>query len=647
MSKFNSIFATKEFLEKVFEASEDGTAIVDTLGNILTVNPAFANTYGYSKEELENMHISQLACEEDLGEGFLEKHSLQLNEKGGIKLEEVINLKKDRSKIFVEISYTLLKDENGDYFCGLVIARDISERKRLEKDLRESEDKYRNLFENANEGVIIADKNNRIITLNKRAEGILGYSQGEIIGKSATILMPVRYQKTEESAMQRTFTTGQTGTYGKTFEIEMVRKDGTEVPVEATFSVVKRGDDFTFTLIIRDISERKQLEARLIQSERLNALGEMASGVAHDFNNLLATILGRVQLLNFKFGSYQGQERRTSTKYLVEGLTIIEKAATAGAEVVRRVQEFTNVAADTQNLHEIHINDLIKDVIEYMKLHWKGKADARGETVDIVSHLAPTLPPVAGNPSELSEVMTNIMKNSLEAMPDGGTLSLDTSLDDGLVVLSISDTGQGIPKEVRGRIFDPFFTTKGPQRMGLGMSVSYGIIKRHHGDITVQSEEGKGTSVIIKLPVAHNMGGKKQATALPRKEKKARVLVIDDEEEIRKLLCELLETVGHDVAAASDGEEGLKLFQDGPFDLVFTDLGMPGISGWEVAQEVKRLNSRTPVILVTGWGIQVDAEKKNMHGIDYVISKPFNIDQVTSLVQEELLKTSRDKQATG
>jgi len=264
-----------------------------------------------------------------------------------------------------------------------------------------------------------------------------------------------------------------------------------------------------------------------------------------------------------------------------------------------------------------------------------------------VSHLAPTLPPVAGNPSELSEVMTNIMKNSLEAMPDGGTLSLDTSLDDGLVVLSISDTGQGIPKEVRGRIFDPFFTTKGPQRMGLGMSVSYGIIKRHHGDITVQSEEGKGTSVIIKLPVAHHTREKKQATALPRKEKKARVLVIDDEEEIRKLLCELLETVGHDVTVASDGEEGLKLFQDGPFDLVFTDLGMPGISGWEVAQEVKRLNSLTPIILITGWGIQVDDEKKNMHGIDYVISKPFNIDQVTSLVQEELLKTSRDKQATG
>jgi len=640
MGKVNSAFDTKEFLEKIFENSEDGIAIVDKAGNFLGVNPAFANIYGYSEKELKNMHISQLANKEELSDKFLEKHLIRLHEKGGVKFEELTNLKKGGTKIFVETSYTFLKDDDGNYSCGLIITRDISNRKGLERELKESEEKYRNLFDTANDGVLIADKNNKIISINKRAGEMLGYIQEELIGKPATIIMPARYQKVDENAMKRVHSTGQSFTVGKTYEIEMVRKDGMEIPVEATYSVSKIGDNFTFTMIFRDISERKNLEARLIQSERLHALGDMASGIAHDFNNLLATILGRVQLLKFKIGSYQENDRRISTKYLLEGLEIIEKAATDGAGVVKRVQEFTRIKTDTQNFCEININELVKDVIEYSRPQLKEVAEIAGKEIDIVKHFSKTLPPARGNPSELREVLINIIKNSIDAMPQGGTISINTSQENGHIVLSITDTGCGIPRSIKGKIFEPFFTTKGPKRMGLGMSVSYGIIKRHQGDITVKSEEGKGTCTTIQLPIAKETGGKKgTATQPPAEEKKARILVIDDEAGIRKLLSELLETAGHDVTVASDGEEGLKLFKDGFFDMVFTDLGMPGISGWEVAKQIKELNAQIPVTLITGWGIQVDEEKKRIHRVDFIINKPFNIDEVVSLVREGMLKT--------
>jgi CheY-like chemotaxis protein len=197
-----------------------------------------------------------------------------------------------------------------------------------------------------------------------------------------------------------------------------------------------------------------------------------------------------------------------------------------------------------------------------------------------------------------------------------------------------------MPQTIKQRVFEPFFTTKGPKRSGLGMSVSYGIIKRHRGEITVKSEEGRGTCITIKIPVVQEMGTiRETAPPLPPEEKKARILVIDDEEGVRKLLHELLETAGHDVAVASDGQEGLNLFRGRTFDMVFTDLGMPGISGWEVAKQIKELNADVVVTLITGWGIQVDEKKKKSFGVDFIISKPFNIDQVTSLVQEGIIKT--------
>jgi CheY-like chemotaxis protein len=207
------------------------------------------------------------------------------------------------------------------------------------------------------------------------------------------------------------------------------------------------------------------------------------------------------------------------------------------------------------------------------------------------------------------------------------------------VELRITDTGIGMTEEVKKRIFDPFFTTKGVTSSGLGMSVSYGIIKRHGGEILVESEPGKGTAFILHLPIGY---GEEVTETKERAEKPlgtirhARILVIDDEEAVRDILSRMLRTKGHQVEVAGDGDEGIERFKKQPFDLVFTDLGMPKMSGWDVGKTLKELDHKIPVIMITGWGMELDRGKMNENGIDLIISKPFNFDQVTHLIFEAL-----------
>jgi CheY-like chemotaxis protein len=243
-----------------------------------------------------------------------------------------------------------------------------------------------------------------------------------------------------------------------------------------------------------------------------------------------------------------------------------------------------------------------------------------------------------GNPSELREVLTNIIFNAVDAMPEGGKLTIATQPQaEGWVEVRIADTGIGMTEEVKKRIFDPFFTTKGVTNSGLGMSVSYGIIKRHGGEILIESELGKGTTFIIHLPTGYGEEETAVKEVTPIKEsRQARILVIDDEDSVRDILSRMLKTKGHQVVVASNGEEGIEQFRSQPFDLVFTDLGMPKISGWEVGKTIKGINPKIPIAMITGWGMELDREKMSESGIDLIVSKPFNFDQVIHLVSEAM-----------
>jgi CheY-like chemotaxis protein len=208
-------------------------------------------------------------------------------------------------------------------------------------------------------------------------------------------------------------------------------------------------------------------------------------------------------------------------------------------------------------------------------------------------------------------------------------------------VISIEDTGSGIPKNTKARIFDPFFTSKGVQSTGLGLSVSYGIINRHHGTISVDSVEGEGTTFTIKFPITKQTGKgevqEEKIIPLKKKQKKARILVIEDEEDVRELLRDILTDAGHEVEVANNGSEGIEIFKKKNFDLVFTDLGMPVMSGWEVAEKVKSINGKVPVALITGWNVALDRSEMNNSGISLIIHKPFKMEQVLNLVQEGMI----------
>jgi len=384
-----------------------------------------------------------------------------------------------------------------------------------------------------------------------------------------------------------------------------------------------------FSDLKQTLKELKQAQDQIIQTEKLRAMGEMASGVAHDFNNVLAVILGNIQLLLYQLDHLAPGEIR-------ERLRIIERSSKDGAETVRRIQEFTGVRRDKEFV-PLSINEIIGEVITVTQPRWKDQPQKKGIQIDLARELE-DVPAIIGNPSELREVLTNIVFNAVDAMPEGGRITLSTNHQEDWVEVRVADTGIGMTEEVRRKVFDPFFTTKGVTNSGLGMSVSYGIVKRHGGEILVESEPGKGTTFALHLPTG--LGGEETETKLTKSVREeihpVRILVIDDEESVRDILSRMLRTRGHQVVAASSGEEGIERFRSERFDMVFTDLGMPKISGWEVGKAIKEINPKVPIAMITGWGMEMNREKMSESGIDLVVSKPFNFDQVIELISEAI-----------
>jgi signal transduction histidine kinase/ActR/RegA family two-component response regulator len=377
------------------------------------------------------------------------------------------------------------------------------------------------------------------------------------------------------------------------------------------------------------IAEQERIREQFSQIEKLSALGELASGVAHDFNNTLAGILGRAQMLM----------RTDDPEKIRRGLEVIVKAAEDGAKTVKRIQDFARQRR-ARDLEPVPVDQLLFDVSEITRPRWRDRSEATGAPITLELRDG-SRAAVMGEGSELREVLVNMVFNAVDAMPDGGRLTLDADEADGFVRISVRDTGVGMSPEVRSRIFDPFFTTKGEGGLGLGLAVSYGIVRRHEGTIEVESEVGRGTTFSIKLPAAKHGARpapapqEEQADApRPRPSRKLRLLVVDDEPPLRELLRELLEAEGHAVELASNAFEALSLFRASKFDMVFTDLGMPGMSGWDLARAVRSMDSEIPLAVITGWGDEVDPERQKAAGVDCVVTKPFSAARIAELVEE-------------
>ena len=360
-------------------------------------------------------------------------------------------------------------------------------------------------------------------------------------------------------------------------------------------------------------------QATLVQNERLRALGEMAGGVAHDFNNMLAVIVGRTELLL----------NRTGDPYVRRGLEEVRRAATAGAATVRRIQNFTGTRR-SRPPGRVALGEVVREALELTRVRWKDEAQRRGLPYEVA--VEGDAPAVAGYADELREVFANLLNNAVDAMPEGGRCTFRLSSGPEKATVEVEDTGRGMPPEVQARIFEPFFTTKGPKGSGLGLSVSWGIVSSSGGTIIVDSVEGRGTRVRVELPIAAALadepGGAPAAPAVAA----ARVLVIDDDETVRQVMIDMLESMGIEASQAGDGPDGLARCAAEPFDLVITDLSMPGMSGWEVAAAIERDHPGVAVGMVTGWGEQVASEDAAQHRLKFVLAKPFALDDVVRAV---------------
>jgi signal transduction histidine kinase/FixJ family two-component response regulator len=371
-------------------------------------------------------------------------------------------------------------------------------------------------------------------------------------------------------------------------------------------------------------AEFEELRERAAHAEKMAALGELSFGVAHNVNNTLTGILGRAQLLL----------RTKDTEKINAGIEMIVKSAEDGAHIIRRIQDFARKQPSRKFL-AVSVAGLMKDVCEMSRPRWESRVDGPQVRLALVADCRAS---VLGDAVELREVLVNMIYNAIDAMPAGGEIRMSAQEANRTVVLTIADNGTGMTPEVKSRLFDPFFTTKGKGGTGMGMAVSFGIIRRHNGSIDVESEPGRGTTFRISLPVAADAQTSGEAVSADGaiSTDKLRVLVVDDEMAVREVLREALEAEGCEVLVAESGEKALQLYdaRGGRIDVVFTDIGMPEMSGWELASEIRKRSETVPLAIVSGWADAISCDARQAIKADWVVSKPFDIATIAGIANE-------------
>lgn len=502
----------------------------------------------------------------------------------------------------------------------------------LYKEINKTKSYLESLIQNAGDAIITANLDDEILSWNKAAERIFQYSPTEVIGRNIGELLPGSdYKKNKELMINYQ--------QPKSFETRGQKSDGTPIDIDVTISPVEDADQniIGVSTVIQDVTEQNRLRRQLVHSEKQRALGVMSSGVAHNFNNILAGILGHAQLLQMR------TPKREDFQHIHKGLKIIESAALKGAAIIRRMQKFSRTDG-SESFKPVDLNEIVETSLSLSEPKWKHEPEAKGIKIFINKELG-DIPFVQGDASQLSEVLVNLIFNAVEAMPNGGEISIKTGVrKNSNVYLSVVDNGVGMSQEVKEKIFDPFFTTKGAKGVGLGMSVVYGILKSHRAQIDVNSAPGEGTEFIIKFPLQEKIEEQSRAKEVTRKTTPANILFIENEENIRELFAEVADTVGYRVSLASSGAEGLEILQRSPeqFDVLFTDLGMPDMNGWQVAKRAKEIAPHLPVILCTGWDAEMTCSQREHSEVDFVISKPYEINELIDVVNKAV-----EMRATG
>jgi PAS domain S-box-containing protein len=603
--------AKKEW-ETTFDAMSDGIFIFDQAGTLIRVN----RTGAAMEDTWPHLLLGRQCCDilrtGDGEECIVEK---SIAENRSVTTE--VTPERFNRPLLVTVEPII---EPGRGNVGAVCtARDLSELRKAEAMAREHQSLLTNILESVREPICAIDPSGHFMWLNSATHNAGGYRPEDLIGHH---FLEMIYPADREiaSAYFESALKGETQSY----EVRYHTRDG-----EVRYALFDNAplvvdERITGVLgIMRDVTEQKQQRQRSAQADKLRALGQLASGVAHDFNNALAAVLGRAQLMR----------RQIKDEALTRNLEIIQTAAEDAAATVRRIQTFARQSQGTE-FELLDVSRLLRDAVEITRTRWENEARMRGLHYEVELDAAPESY-ISGNASELREVFVNLIVNAVDAMPFGGRLSIACERLDTNWRLRFTDTGTGMTEDVREKIFEPFYTTKGAQGTGLGLSVSYGIIERHGGAISVESEVGHGATFLIDLPAAltahPGAAGLLEQTATPA----LSILVIDDEEIVRETLSEMLAAMEHKVTSVGGGQEAIERLKGGDhFDMVFTDLSMPEMDGWEVAREIRRRWPEVSIALVTGYGKGTEPPSGEKSLIDAVIGKPFDFAEVREAIAQ-------------
>ncbi len=597
----------------------------------LAVNDAAVAHYGYSEEQFLAMTIRDIRPPEDIPR--LEQNLAQRHTRSNMGVWR--HRKADGTLIDVEVSADSIVFNGRD--ARLILARDVTESRRAQAQLREQAA----LLQAAHDAIIVRDLDHHVRFWNRRAEELYGYRADEVIGRFSVELLyrdPAPYYAAFHELMAHGEWQG---------ELPQVTRDGRDLIVDARWTLLRdeTGAPEAVLAINTDITERKKLEAQLLRSQRLESIGTLAGGIAHDLNNVLSPILLAVGLL----------KRRQHLPDQTRLLNNIEESAQRAATLVRQVLTFARGSTGPRS--PMKVTTVIDEVLRFCR-------DTFPRQIRIVDEIAADLAPIRGDATQIHQLLLNLCVNARDAMPEGGTLTLraqNTTADTGLlrlhpqlapgpyVLLSVEDTGVGIPPELHERIFDPFFTTKEVgQGTGLGLPTAQAVVKGHGGLLTFYSEPGQGTVFRVYLPALRAAGQVPESAEAPQADPAAprghgeTILVVDDEESVSAVTQELLEGYGYRVVTAANGHDALAQLAateaaGTPIALVLTDMMMPEMDGRALIRELAQRYPHLPIIAASGIGGNGAALAGQEHTAHVrFLAKPYRMEALLALLDELL-----------
>jgi PAS domain S-box-containing protein len=622
--------------DAILKTALDCVITIDHEGVVIDFNPAAERTFGYASADVVGKKkadlIVPILLPPDHEHGFARYMATGGSSMLGKRME-VTAVRADGNEIPVELTITAIGELPHPTFTAFI--RDLTEPQRAETELRQSEERYRDMVENARDMIYSHDLEGNYTSMNTAGEKIMGYPRAEVLTLNlAQTVAPECVVKVEEMLTRKL-----AGEDVTNYEIEIIAKDGRRVPVEAnTRLVYQDGVPVGVQGIARDVTVRKQLEEQLRQSQKMEAIGQLAGGVAHDFNNLLTAINGYASLT-----LQQLEANHPLRSYLEE----IKKAGDRAASLTRQLLAFGR--KQILQPRALNLNDIVSDMNKMLRR-------LIGEDIRFATKLASKLKPVRADPGQIEQVLLNLVVNARDSMPQGGSLTIETDnveLDreyanqhvgvqpGHFAVLAVSDTGTGMDEETQSRIFEPFFTTKAKDKgTGLGLSTVYGIVKQSGGNIWVYSEPGHGTALKVYFPALDSP--QEQLGHIPAESEvrggSETILLVEDEEIVRRLARRILEQTGYEVLEASHGEEAVRLcgVHAKPIHLLLTDVVMPGTSGKEVADRLSSMRPEIKVLFMSGYTDEAIVHQGVLNSSVEFIQKPFTLAALSRKVREVL-----------